>query len=93
MEKKNVLVVGGSSGIGLEIVRLLAANGHHVYVGSRNNRALVGLADVGRLRGSHHGRQARGRHGRVACLYGHVARADGVRVLVSARGGRRGDGA
>jgi len=49
MEKKNVFVVGGSSGIGLEIVKRLSANAHEVYVGSRNDRALVGIANVHHL--------------------------------------------
>ena len=49
MEKKNVFVVGGSSGIGLEIVKRLSANAHEVYVGSRNDRVLVGIANVHHL--------------------------------------------
>ena len=49
MEKKSVFVVGGSSGIGLEIVKRLAANGHEVYVGSRSDRDLVNMADVHHL--------------------------------------------
>jgi NAD(P)-dependent dehydrogenase (short-subunit alcohol dehydrogenase family) len=47
MEKKNIFVVGGSSGIGLEIVRDLAADGHEVYTGSRSSR---NLPDVGNVR-------------------------------------------
>lgn len=46
MEKRSVFVVGGSSGIGLEIVKRLAANGHEVYVGSRDVRALADMAGV-----------------------------------------------
>ncbi len=49
MEKKNVFVVGGSSGIGLDIVKLLNADGHEVYVGSRNNRNLDGIAHAHHL--------------------------------------------
>ena len=49
MEKKNIFVVGGSSGIGLEIVKRLAATGHEVYVGSRNDRGLANMADVHHL--------------------------------------------
>jgi NAD(P)-dependent dehydrogenase (short-subunit alcohol dehydrogenase family) len=48
MENKNIFVVGGSSGIGLEIVKRLAADGHEVYVGSRNDRALAGIAEAHR---------------------------------------------
>lgn len=36
---KNILVVGGSSGIGLALVKLLAANGAQVYNVSRNSAA------------------------------------------------------
>jgi len=36
MENKNYLIVGGSSGIGLELVKLLNDRQHNVYVGSRN---------------------------------------------------------
>jgi NAD(P)-dependent dehydrogenase (short-subunit alcohol dehydrogenase family) len=46
MDKKNILIVGGSSGIGFEIVKHLAADGHRVYVGSRSNRELVEIANV-----------------------------------------------
>ena len=49
MEKKSVFVVGGSSGIGLEIVKRLAATGHEVYVGSRSDRDLANMADVHHL--------------------------------------------
>ena len=49
MDKKNFFVVGGSSGIGLEIVKRLATTGYEVYVGSRNDRALAVLEDVANL--------------------------------------------
>jgi NAD(P)-dependent dehydrogenase (short-subunit alcohol dehydrogenase family) len=35
MAKKNFLVIGGTSGIGLELVKKLSANGHQVYSASR----------------------------------------------------------
>jgi NAD(P)-dependent dehydrogenase (short-subunit alcohol dehydrogenase family) len=49
MEKKNIFIVGGSSGIGLEIVNRLAADGHELYVGSRGKRDLAGIADARHL--------------------------------------------
>ena len=49
MEKKNVFVVGGSSGIGFDIVKRLAADGHEVYVGSRTKRDLDGIAHAHHL--------------------------------------------
>jgi len=48
MQKKNMFVVGGSSGIGLELVKLLRAQGHEVYAGSRSKGAL------GEVSGAHH---------------------------------------
>ena len=50
MEKKNIFVVGGSSGIGLEIVRILSHDGHNVFVGSRKNYQLKGLEGVNHLK-------------------------------------------
>ena len=50
MEKKNIFVVGGSSGIGLEIVRILSQDGHNVFVGSRKNDRLQGLEGVNHLK-------------------------------------------
>lgn len=46
MEKKNVLVIGGSSGIGLELVNILATQKHAVYAGSRTPGALANVPDV-----------------------------------------------
>jgi NAD(P)-dependent dehydrogenase (short-subunit alcohol dehydrogenase family) len=46
MDRKNILVVGGSSGIGLEIVRRLAAGNHDVYVGSRSGRGVTEIPKV-----------------------------------------------
>jgi len=42
---KNYLIVGASSGIGLEIVKQLSTN-HHVYVMSRNGDAVESLSNV-----------------------------------------------
>ena len=41
--KKNILFIGGSSGIGLATVKLLAET-HEVYVASRTSEALAGLS-------------------------------------------------
>ena len=41
--KKNILFIGGSSGIGLATVKLLAET-HEVYVASRSSEALAGLS-------------------------------------------------
>ena len=41
MDKKNIFVVGGSSGIGLEIVKKLTGNQNEIFVGSRTSRSLV----------------------------------------------------
>ncbi|MDJ0987711.1 MAG: SDR family oxidoreductase [Desulfobacterales bacterium] len=43
MDTKNFLVVGGSSGIGLEITKTLHEKDNKVYVGSRSNDALTPL--------------------------------------------------
>jgi NAD(P)-dependent dehydrogenase (short-subunit alcohol dehydrogenase family) len=37
MEKKNIFVVGGSSGIGLELVIKLNDDRHEIFVGSRTS--------------------------------------------------------
>jgi NAD(P)-dependent dehydrogenase (short-subunit alcohol dehydrogenase family) len=37
MENKKFLIIGGSSGIGLEITKELANQGHHVFVASRSS--------------------------------------------------------
>jgi NAD(P)-dependent dehydrogenase (short-subunit alcohol dehydrogenase family) len=39
MSRKIILVTGSNTGIGLELVRLLAAQGHTVYLSSRNESA------------------------------------------------------
>jgi NAD(P)-dependent dehydrogenase (short-subunit alcohol dehydrogenase family) len=46
MDKKNLFIVGGSSGIGLELVRSLADGHHDIYVGSRSNAALEDVSGV-----------------------------------------------
>lgn len=43
---KNFVVIGGTSGIGLETVKQLSNAGHQVYVLSRTNRNLEGLENV-----------------------------------------------
>lgn len=40
---KNFLVIGASSGIGLELARILLADGHQVFSASRNNPNLDGV--------------------------------------------------
>ena len=50
MDNKSFVVVGGSSGIGLEITRLLAKKAHKVRVVSRSADSLVDLGDVTHLR-------------------------------------------
>jgi NAD(P)-dependent dehydrogenase (short-subunit alcohol dehydrogenase family) len=46
MGTKNFFIAGGSSGIGLEIVKALRENGNEIYVGSRTNDQLAGLGRV-----------------------------------------------
>jgi len=46
MEEKNMLVIGGSSGIGLEIVKTLTAQNCNLFVGSRTQDALADLPGV-----------------------------------------------
>ena len=46
MEPRNFLFIGGTTGIGLEAVKLLAAAGHHIVVASRQARNLEGMATV-----------------------------------------------
>lgn len=46
MEKKTYIMVGGSSGIGLEMIRRLSAEGHGVILASRTADKLEGLAGV-----------------------------------------------
>lgn len=49
MEKKTYVIVGGSSGIGLEMTRRLSAEGHRVVVASRTADKLEGLAGVSHI--------------------------------------------
>ncbi|MCU0560131.1 MAG: SDR family oxidoreductase [Desulfobacterales bacterium] len=49
MDRRSVLVVGGSSGIGLEIVKGLALQGDETYVGSRTTEKLAGVEKVHHL--------------------------------------------
>ena len=45
--ERNLLVIGGSSGVGLEIVRELSSKGDHVFVyPTGDEKAIVGLAIV-----------------------------------------------
>jgi NAD(P)-dependent dehydrogenase (short-subunit alcohol dehydrogenase family) len=44
--ERNLLVIGGSSGVGLEIVRQLSSQGDHVFVASRGEGDLAGLPGV-----------------------------------------------
>lgn len=49
MEKKNIFVVGGSSGIGLELVKKLNDDRHEIFVGSRTRQSLVEFPEVHHL--------------------------------------------
>jgi 3-oxoacyl-[acyl-carrier protein] reductase len=46
MDQKTYVVIGGSSGIGFEIIRQLSAQGHKVIAGSRTQGKLEGLSGV-----------------------------------------------
>ena len=46
MDKKNIFIVGGSSGIGLELVKVLSDDRHEVYVGSRTADTLAEFPGV-----------------------------------------------
>lgn len=49
---KNIVVTGGNSGIGLETVRALYEEGHHVIFGSRNTeRNQQAITDITRVSG------------------------------------------
>jgi len=50
MDSRNFLIVGGSSGIGLEIVNELKSQRDEIYVGSRTSDKLVGLERVHHLK-------------------------------------------
>ena len=46
MNNKNFLIIGGSSGIGLEITKQLADSGHEVWVGSRTSDNIPKLNNI-----------------------------------------------
>ena len=46
MDKKNIFIVGGSSGIGLELVKVLSDDRHEIYVGSRTADTLAVIPGV-----------------------------------------------
>lgn len=46
MQDKNFLIIGGSSGIGLALVKLLQQSGANVWVWSRNGESLQGMNKV-----------------------------------------------
>jgi NAD(P)-dependent dehydrogenase (short-subunit alcohol dehydrogenase family) len=46
MNIKNFLIIGGSSGIGLEITKQLAQEGHEIWVGSRTSQNLPDLKNI-----------------------------------------------
>ena len=49
MDKRNILIKGGSSGIGFELVKLLNDDHHEVYVASRTNERLAKIPDINHL--------------------------------------------
>lgn len=49
MDPQNIFIVGGSSGIGLEIVKKFRGNRSEIYVGSRNNESLSEYPDIHHL--------------------------------------------
>ena len=49
MDKRNIFIVGGSCGIGLELAKLLSDNYHEVYLGSRTNERLAEIPDIHHL--------------------------------------------
>ncbi len=46
MDAQNIFIVGGSSGIGLEVVKSLSGDQYEIYVGSRTNKDLPETADI-----------------------------------------------
>jgi len=46
MDQKHYVIIGGSSGIGWEMTRQLAAQGHNVIVGSRTSEKMTGITGV-----------------------------------------------
>jgi len=51
MQNKNYLIVGGTSGIGLELVNQLSTAGANVFVVSRTDKNLEGLSNVEHIEG------------------------------------------
>jgi short-subunit dehydrogenase involved in D-alanine esterification of teichoic acids len=49
MDKKNIFIMGGSSGIGLELAKVLSDNQHEIYVGSRTSSTLAEIPGVHHL--------------------------------------------
>ena len=49
MDKKNIFIVGGSSGIGLELAKVLKGMDDEVYVGSRTNKKLAEITGIHHL--------------------------------------------
>ena len=50
MEAKNIFILGGSSGIGLEVFKKLNDNQHNLYIGSRSGQFLADYPDVRHLK-------------------------------------------
>jgi len=46
MDAQNIFIVGGSSGIGLELVKSLSGDQYEIYVGSRTNKGLTETAGI-----------------------------------------------
>jgi len=84
MDAKHFLVVGGSSGIGLEIVKTLHEKGNEVYVGSRTNDQLAELAVV------NHSKKIKSRS--VGCLIQHGGCKSGHAISCLRRRGQSGCG-
>ena len=74
VRSKNVLVTGGSKGIGLMIAKGFVANGANVYICARNAEAVRGAADDLNAEGP----------GRAAGLVADLSKDDGIASLVDA---------
>ena len=46
MDAQNIFIVGGNSGIGLELVKSLSGDQYEIYVGSRTNKGLTETAGI-----------------------------------------------